>query len=81
MSNFSKNIEHQKERKERNKVRRETLGKFFFDLAKLTFAGLVIGGITPVFSEVQQDGNVTFIILGLVTTIALAWLGDNIIKK
>lgn len=81
MSNFSKNIEQQKERKERNKVRRETLGKFFFDLAKLTFAGLVIGGITPVFSEVQQDGNVTFISLGLVTTIALAWLGDDIIKK
>lgn len=32
------------ENRERRKVRRENLSKFFYDLAKLVFAGVVIGG-------------------------------------
>ena len=37
MGNFEKIII----KKERDKIRRETLGKFFFDLAKLVFAAIV----------------------------------------
>ena len=81
MGKFSEQIEIQKEAKEKNKVRRETLGKFFYDLAKLSFAGLVIGGITPIFTEVYYTSNMSFIILGAVATFAFAWLGDNILKN
>ena len=41
MGNFEKIII----KKERDKIRRETLGKFFFDLAKLVFAAIVLGEI------------------------------------
>ena len=37
----------QQESREREKSRREALGKLFHDFAKLSFAGLVIGGMTP----------------------------------
>ena len=45
MGNFEKIII----KKERDKIRRETLGKFFFDLAKLVFAA--IGRNTPFARE------------------------------
>lgn len=39
--------EQVKEGREREKARKENLGKFFYDLAKLTFAGVVICGVIP----------------------------------
>lgn len=80
MSNFSKNIEQQKERKERNKVRRETLGKFFFDLAKLSFAGLVIGWITPINDNKDFDNNLIVMLLGLLFTIIFSVIGNKVLK-
>ena len=41
MGNFEKIII----KKERDKIRRESLGMFFFDLAKLVFAAIVLGEI------------------------------------
>lgn len=37
----------QKEEKERAKTRREKIGCYFLDMSKLTFAGWVVGGISP----------------------------------
>lgn len=48
MGNWSVQQEAKKEVKEKDKVRREKLAGFFFNLAQLTFAGLVLGGITPI---------------------------------
>lgn len=31
--------------KENTGIGRETLGKFFYDLAKIVFTGLVVGGV------------------------------------
>ena len=39
----------QKEEKEKQKTSRETLGKFFYDLAKTTFAVMVLGNVATVF--------------------------------
>ena len=41
MGNWEKQQDEKKESRERDQSRRENLGKFFYDLAKLTFAGLV----------------------------------------
>lgn len=51
MGNWSEQQVASKETKEINKSRRENLGKFFYDLAKLTFAGVVVGGIIPLYSD------------------------------
>lgn len=47
MSNFDNNRLKKEEIKKRNDSRREKLAGYFFDLSKLIFAGIVIGGLTP----------------------------------
>ena len=43
MSNFIKQQEERKEAKDKERLSHETLGKFFFDLAKIMFTALVVG--------------------------------------
>lgn len=57
MGNWSVQQEAKKEVKEKDKVRREKLAGFFFNLAQLTFAGLVLGGITPIYANVEAGIN------------------------
>lgn len=35
---------------EKQKVRKETMGKYFYDLSRLTFAAMVLGGNNIIFS-------------------------------
>jgi len=49
MGKFEKQQEKKQEQKEKEKTRCEALGKFYFDLAKLVFAALVLGGMFPYF--------------------------------
>ena len=81
MSDFSKSHEIRKERKEKDKVRREKLAGFFYDAAKLVLAGLVIGGITPVYADCAQDLNLYVIFIGSIATILLAWIANQILKQ
>ncbi len=67
-------------RKERDKVRRETLGKFFFDLAKFVFAAIVLGGILLLQENVFDKSCWVMIMTGLSVTYSLAWLGNKILK-
>ena len=48
MGNWEKQQEVKKETRERERTSREVLGKFFYDLAKLIFAAMVMGGIVPI---------------------------------
>lgn len=80
MSNFGKDIETRNERKERNKVRREILGKFFFDLSKLSFAGLVIGWITPIDNDKNIINNVIVMLSGVAFTFVFSIIGHKILK-
>lgn len=80
MGNWEKQQGEKHEFKERDKTRREHLGKFFFDLAKVTFAGLVIGSFT-LFNESSMDIiNVSKSIGGGISTFIFAWLGNRIFK-
>lgn len=80
MSNFSKMQEERTERKEKDKTRRETLGKFFYDLAKLTFAAIVLGGLTPIYANMDNSTNWGLIIAGTVFTIIFSLIGNKILK-
>lgn len=48
MGSGSKEQEEKKEVKEKDKTRREKLAGYFFDLSKLSFAGLVVGGMVSI---------------------------------
>lgn len=80
MSNFSKDIDRKKEHKEKDKVRKEKLASFFFDVAKLIIAGIVIGGITPIYSNDYINVNYLVVIFGTVAAVFFAWIGNKILK-
>lgn len=80
MSNFENNRKVKEERKERDNTRREKLAGYFFDFSKLCFAGMVIGVISPLFSNIE-DVKMWFITLfGIVLTTLSALLANKILK-
>ena len=53
-------IEKQKAKKaleEKDKLRKENMAKYFFDLSKLSFAGLVIGVVVPLYGDIYNENN------------------------
>lgn len=81
MSNFARQQENQREAKEKNKNRRDKLAGYFFDLSKLIFAGLVIGGITPLFTHSTNNGmNWLTVVLGVFSTYIFALFAHRILK-
>ena len=53
MGNWSEKQIVKQEAKEKDKIRKENLAKYFYDLSKLSFAGLVIGVIIH-YMEILQ---------------------------
>ena len=49
-----RNKKSRNEVKEKEKLGRETLGKFFYDLAKIAFTALVVGSIVSVTAEQKK---------------------------
>lgn len=66
--------------RKRNETRREKLAGYFFDLSKLTFAGLVIGGVTPLFKDDADGIGWVTTLLGIVSTYIFAFFANRIIK-
>ncbi len=68
--------------RDREKMRREIVGKFFFDLAKTTFAVLVLGNVAPILGLSKFSIlNAYALILGCMLTCVLAMIGDRILKN
>ena len=80
MGKFMIQQEIKKEVKEKDKVRREKLASYFYDSSKLILAGVVIGGLTPIYTNNMNDVNWGVIWIGSVATILLAWIGNKILK-
>ncbi|MBS5410770.1 MAG: hypothetical protein KHY35_08650 [Bacteroides thetaiotaomicron] len=80
MGNFSKMQEEKKERKEKDKTRREKLAGYFFDLSKLSFAGLVVGGIVSLKPNMDISADICRVVLGIISTMILARMGNIILK-
>ncbi len=72
----------QKEDREKLKVSRETMGKFFYDLAKAIFTAMVIGAIISLFSPGQDKKYViVMLVAGVIITFILASVGNFILKR
>ena len=52
---MEKALQRQKDKREKEKTRRELLGKLFFDFAKLVFAAFVLGGLSPLFQGKPKE--------------------------
>lgn len=80
MGNWSEKQEAKKEVKEKDKTRRDKLAGYFFDLSKLSFAGLVIGVVIPLYSDFSNENNWYSICTGIILTIISAALANKILK-
>ena len=80
MGNWVKHQEFKKENREKEKIRQEKLAGYFFDISKLSFAGLVIGIVLPLFSNVEDLKIWSAVVLGIVLTILAASLANKILK-
>ena len=80
MGNFEESRKAKEERKERDKASRENLGKFFYDLAKLSFATLVIGSTASVIIQENNLESWIIISIGAFVTYIFAYIGYKIIK-
>ncbi len=81
MSNFTKRIEDKKEVREKKKTSHEILGKFFYDLAKITFPALVVGSIISAITHQQRNEFWLLTICGAFAAYAFAYVGYKIIKS
>ena len=68
------------ELREKDKVRREKLAGYFYDLSKLSFAGIFVSVIVPLFTETLNLRMWIVAIFGVVLTILSARLANKILK-
>ena len=81
MGNWSERQEIKKEVKEKEKISRETLGKFFYDLAKLVFTAMaLVGGVSLIVDE-PQIKQMLLLGTGMCLTYLFAYIGYNILKR
>ena len=79
-SNWSGQQENRRERREKDKISREVLGKFFYDLAKLVFTAMaLVGGVALIIGGFQVVQAV-LLLLGLGLTYVLAYIGYKILN-
>lgn len=80
MGNWSEQQEIKKETREKDKVRREKLAGYFFNLSQLTFVALVLGGVTPLYTNIEIGINWYVLIAGAALIVILANIGNLILK-
>ena len=81
MGKWEKQLEVIKESKEKEKISRETLGKFFYDLAKTSFTIMVAGSAVSFFTNQEQSPYWLLLLVGVFVTIVFASIVYTIIKK
>lgn len=79
MGKFEDARTEKKERVERDFKVREKLSGFFFDLAKLVFAAVVLGGFTSITNE-SESADLTLVMSGVFATGLLFFIGYKILK-
>ncbi len=80
MEEFKANQELSRAIQENRKQLRETLGKFFLDLAKIAFSTMVVGSVVSIASDINRPNSWIIATLGVVSTCLLTFTGYRMIK-
>ena len=70
----------QRDEKDKIKSRKEKLAGYFYDLSKLTFAALVLGGMSSLYTDEFKPYTIYVVIAGLVLTYITAFSANGILK-
>ena len=71
----------QKEIREKERSSRETLGKFFYDLAKATFTIMVLTNVLALVTTDNYKYATVIFIIGIISTAILARIAYSITRK
>ncbi len=80
MGKFAEQQKMKDEARDRERLSRETLGKFFYDLAKLAFTAMVLGSVVSLFSKDSEAGQIVLLACGTIVTSIFAYIGYSILK-
>ncbi len=70
----------QRDEKDKIKARKEKLAGYFYDLSKLTFAALVLGGMSSLYTDEFKPYTIYVVIAGLLLTYITAFSANRILK-
>ena len=70
----------QRDEKDKMKSRKEKLADYFYDLSKLIFAAMVLGGMSSIITENVSYTNIILMICGAIFTYLTAFLANRILK-
>lgn len=71
-----------KEQKEKEKSRRDALGKFLYNLAQTCFTAMVVGATVTFFiTDVSIAAFIALLLMGIFSTVGFASLANNILKR
>lgn len=70
----------QRDEKDKMKSRKEKLADYFYDLSKLIFAAMVLGGMSSIITENFSYINIILMICGAIFTYLTAFLANRILK-
>ena len=80
MSNFSRQIDEKKDRKERDKTRKEKLAGYFFDLSKLYMASVAIVSLSPIVTGESSSSDWASLLIGLLASVVFFMFGYRTLK-
>lgn len=80
MNKWTRQREEKEIMKEKDKLRKETLAKYFLNLSQLFFVGLVIGVVIPLYSDIQDEKNWYAAFTGSLLTFIFAPIGNKLLK-
>ena len=80
MGNWKKQQDELKEARERDKLTKEVVAKYFLDLSMLIFTAIVLGGLTPMLTDVSMNIHWETVFVGLVSTFFFGLLGYRVLK-
>ena len=69
------------ENNDKKKTRREKLAGYFYDISKLTYAALVLGGVVPVLTKTNVRINILAIVFGILMSYVFAYFANKILQS
>ncbi|WP_262279357.1 hypothetical protein [Hallella absiana] len=69
------------ENNDKKQTRREKLAGYFYDISKLTYAALVLGGIVPALTKMNVRINILAIVFGILMSYVFAYFANKILKS
>ena len=79
MGKFMEQQEALKALREMKRVKKEAMAKYFYDLSKLAFAAMVLGGMVSSFQDADLKWGIV-IVLGMLMAISFCITGNNLLK-